>query len=279
MIHLLGTGVLARVAALFIGVTFGAANHLPLDYAGIAAARIIDVSQEAGISIDPERTTLLAPNAAPEEKLAAIDALQLRPSAQVRQLLQQVAEEDADLYVRERAIMALGQIRDPEAIPTLVRIGLDPPNEALRLAAYNTVWQLRKLSPLPDPPDLALTVLNPIRRGVEFDVEARVVSTVRRDSAQIRFLWGKFLVPVSSGNGIPSYHGPLTAGEAVVLRGRFQTVAIGKTSVKVSARINLNRVDAPTYTSSLYIDIQENSGSVTTTPFADEAHDHVLPIE
>jgi hypothetical protein len=271
----------------FIGIGFDdkLINRITFEYVGSSASKIIDdllvdPPQEINVSVGQAEVTLLSSEASQDDKLAAIDSLQLMPSEQASEILQTVASADADFYVRERAIMALTQVRDPEAIPALVEIGLNPPSSDIRIAAYNAVWALRQLFPLPDPPVITIQAITPIQLGQEFDVEARIISPVDREFVQVAIGSGKLLTQIKSDYNY-SYKGPLTANEPITLRSRFIADEIGMTSLKFTMRINIKRVDGGMYRVPLYIDIQQDGGSASMTMFpgTNGTDIHVIPIE
>lgn len=270
----------------FIGVDAGSPviDRVTLNYEGIVAAKIIDdlivePSQDGSVSVGVLESIAYSPHASKEEKLEVINALQLQPSGEASRILQDIASNDYDLYVRERAIMALTQIWDPDSIPALVGIGMNPPDSNVRIAAYNAVWALRQIFPLPDPPIITIEAINPIMPGTEFDVEARVVLPVNRDNVTIGFLWEKPLIPIKTDSPM-GYKGKLVAHEPLFLRKRFLAQDIGQTKLELTVRISLNKVDATTYRVPLYINIQQDGGTATMTvpPGIDEINEYIVPI-
>lgn len=212
------------------------------------------------------QAVLLSPSATRDQKIEAIGALLLKPSAETRRALEAAATSDADFAVREHAVLALPQMRDPAAIPTLVAIGTAPPSPEVGLAAHNAVFTLRQDFPLPDPPQISVAALTPILPGKEFQVEARVVSPVDRENVRIRFGGSKQLRPVA--NGSPAlYHGPLRAGEPLVVRAWFVAEETGRTALPLVVRVSLNPVDATSWRVPLYLDVKEGGGTASTTPF------------
>ncbi|MGA1864284.1 MAG: putative Ig domain-containing protein [bacterium] len=260
-------------------------QRVTFDLTGIQAPKVIDnlmiePAHESSVSVESWQGMLLSPDAIQEEKLAAVDALQLQPSQQASSILQGVACGDPDLYVRERAIMALAQVRDPGAIPALVEIGVDPPTTEIRMAVFNTVWALRQIFPVPGMPEITIEAVSPIRAGEEFDVEAWITSPVNWDNVQIAFDSGK-LLERRREEAPDGYKGPLVAGQPVSLRARFLAERAGRTKSQLTLRINLNRVDTMVYRVPLYIDIQEGGGSASMSPFSGltEAEEHLIPID
>lgn len=279
--------VLRDTNTFFLGLETEQAiiRRITFNYAGLRAAKIIDdlliePAYEESVSIEYWQTMLLSPEAIQKEKLAAIDGLQLQPSRQTSQILQCVASDGPDLYVRERAIMALAQVRDPEAIQTLVAIGLNPPSEEIRMAVSNAIYNLRQIFPLPDLPEVNIEAKSPIQLGQEFEVEAYITSPVNRDNVQIAFSRGKLLTQ-RRGEFPDGYKGPLVAGQPVILRAKFLATEAGRTKAMLTVRLNLNRVDTSIYRVFLYLEIQASGGSASLTPFPDlnETNKHLIRID
>jgi len=274
----------ARNVSVFIGLGIPETriHRVTLDYEGTQAPKTIDdlmvEPRQEGAPVDTFKTILFSPASDQQAKIDAINALQARPSREASLTLLEAARNDSDLYIRERAIMALVQLRDPEAIPTLVEIGLKPPNDAVRLAAYNAVWALRQMFPVAAPPKVTITATSPIRLGEEFSVEAKIVSSVDWNFARIRFGVGDLLLQVKTDDTIV-YKGKLSAGKPVVMHARFLAQRIGRTTLPLTVNMSSNQVDATSYRAILYIEIQENNGSASMTPFPgwDRVIRHVIP--
>lgn len=258
----------------FIGLGFNDEPRIyraTLDYVGLDVPKIIDdliiePGQDA-VSLQPHAGVLRSTGATPQAKIAAINALQLHPSRGASALLQETALNDLDRAVRERAILALEQLRDPDAIPTLVEIGQHGLTQAEVRAAYNAVFRLRRLFPMADPPDIHITAVSRIVPGAELEVEATITSPVERDHVQIRFTNGKGLLSLKNDDWPLGYEGgTLSAGETVFVRRRFLIEEVGRTSVTLHVRVGLNRVDATTYSEPLYLDVQEDGGRASTEP-------------
>jgi len=87
-------------------------------------------------------------NASRDKRLRAMDAVLLSPSPAGLQALRRLAFDE----VRERAVIALEQLRDREALPGLRELARHPQLRDLALAAYNAAWALREAFPPEHPP-------------------------------------------------------------------------------------------------------------------------------
>ncbi|HEX2223051.1 MAG TPA: HEAT repeat domain-containing protein [Thermoanaerobaculia bacterium] len=207
---------------------------------------------------------------APAERLATIRNLLREGGPGAGAALRTMAATDPDLGVREQAILALAQVGGPEAIPALVEIAVNPPDPAVAMAAFNSVHVLRERFPLADPPQGTIKALSPLGSGREIQVEATVVSPVDRPHARIRLAAPEGLRPVrEKGEKLPGYQGPLQAGKPVTVRATFLAEKPGLFEVRLTTRVSLDRVDATTYATPLYLDLKEGSGSASTTPPVD----------
>lgn len=201
------------------------------------------------------------------ESLAVIDNLLRDGGAAASQTLRSLAVSDPDLRVREHAILALAQIGKEDAIPTLVEIGTAPPSPAIATAAYNALFQLRKRFPMKNPPNVTVKALTPVAAGQEMVFEVTVVSPVDRAHALIRFAGSQTLRPVrAEGGPIAVYEGPLQAGKAVKLRALFRADQPSFAEVRAKVRVSLDAVDATTYSTPLYLELRDGSGSTSPTP-------------
>lgn len=259
-----------------VGVTGLAIHRVTLGFDDVVlAASIDDLLVEPGQNDHPAvaeaviaaSLTLDAPDSTLEEKLAAIQTLQLNPSMDASLTLQQAARRDPDLYVRERAVFALAQFLDPNSRQSLVSIGLDPPNDAVKRAAYNAVSLLNQAFPMPDPPAISVAAITPIRGpGMPFDVEVSIVSPVNRDSIHITARYSKEIHRDPTSDLI-AYSGRVLAGEELLIRGTVIPESVGQWSLPLSVVVSRDLVDVTTYTVPLYVDVQEATGSASMTPF------------
>lgn len=236
--------------------------------------------QDAIVSIEPYELILLAPNSTQGEKIAALENLLLLPSTQTSELLQSVAVQDPDPYVRETSVMTLAQLYDPASISALVDIAASDPDRNVVMAAYNAVWELRSQYGLPDPPAVVLEAIGGIVPGEAFEVQATITSPVDRDNVRMQFSRTKLLRRLRE-QGPVMYRGPLEAEQPVVLRASFIADEAGKTVLDFRLRLSLNAVDAITYQFPLYIDVTSSGGTASTEPFAglDEPEEHILSLE
>jgi hypothetical protein len=236
--------------------------------------------QDAIVSIEPYELILLAPNSTQDEKIAALEGLLLLPSTQSSELLQSVAAQDPDPYVRETSIMTLAQIYDPGSITMLVDIASNDPDRNVVIAAYNAVWELRNQFGLPDPPVVVLEAIGRIVPDEAFEVQASITSPVDRDNVRMQFARTKLLRRLH-GQSPVVYRGPLEADQPVVLRSSFIAEEAGKTVLKFRLRLSLNAVDAITYQLPIYIDVTSGGGTASMEPFAglDEPEEHILSLE
>lgn len=201
------------------------------------------------------------------DQLAAIASLLRQGSAAAGQTLRTMAASDPDLAVREAAILALAQIGGEESIPALVEIGTAPPSPEVRMAAFNAVHELRRRSPMKNPPKVTLQAVSPLATGAEFTVEATVTSPVDRQNVRIQLLGQDALRLVrEAGSPLPGYQGPLQAGKAVKIRATYVAGQSGVTALHLRTRVSLDAVDAGTYTTPLYLDLREGSGTASLTP-------------
>ena len=258
-----------------LGVPEDVITRVSLDLLGIDAPRTIDDLMvepaqddlpEIVETVQAAASTLLFAASTVEEKLDAIGTLQLAPSTSASAALQEAAEVDGDLYVRERAIMALVQLRDPDAIPTLAVIGQEPPSGEVLSASQHAVWALREDFPFPDPPEVIVGVISTIKVDTPVVVEGRILSPVNRDFVQINFGNSKSVSRIRTDQPM-SYQGPLVAGQEVVLQATYFAEETGQTALPLTVRVSQSLVDAITYTEVLYLDIQETTGSASTAPF------------
>ena len=273
-----------------VGISSNGIARARLAFEGAPAASIFDtVLAEPGQNqhpqvaeaVTPHRLVLQSDTATVQQKLDAISALQLLPSKAASVALQDSAKTDDDLYVRERAIHALTQLRDPAALPALVEIGLNPPNAAVRGAAYNAVWALRRQFPLSDPPQITVQALTPIKPNEPFQVEARIVSPVDRASVQMKFKSSKWVKVIGRDQRSDHYNGPLRAGHELVLRATCVATQAGQAVLPLTVRVNQNLVDGTTFKAPLYLDAQPEGGSASMTPFPgwDDVKVHIVPLE
>jgi hypothetical protein len=209
---------------------------------------------------------------APAEQMATIRNLLREGGAGASTALRTMAASDPDLGVREQAILALAQIGGPESIAALVEIAVSPPSPAVARAAFNSVHVLRERYPLADPPKVTVKAVTPLGSGEEIQIEATVVSPVDRSHARVRLAGAPGLRPVrEKGEALPGYQGPLQAGNPVTVRATFVADEPGLFEVRLTTRLSLDRVDATTYTTPLYLDLKEGSGSASTTPPVDRS--------
>lgn len=224
-----------------------------------------------------QRGLLLSPSVKSDEKQGIIDALQLQPSAAGAEALRAVLAAEGDAYVRERAAVALEQLFDVAAIPTLTDVALKAQDLGLKHAAYNAVWSLRQAFPLDQPPQITLTTSGSIAKDEQFEVTATIVSPVDRGNISAYVTGGKALRRTDAKEA-SAYSGSLNAGEILTLRAAFVVEEATQTKLAVVVRVNLNDVDISTYRVPLYVDAVDGTTSLTP-PFnaADEATEHVLP--
>lgn len=273
----------ARKAFIGVGAASQTIERVVLSYDSPAAKIIDDLLVEPGqeASVDDGAVRMLGSSTATSEaKLLAIDALQKAPSKGASAALQQAARSEADLYVRERAVMALAQICDRAAIPTLVAIGETPPNYTLRQAAEAAVFRLRRVFPMDDPPKVTFRTAGDISPGKEFTVEAEVVSPVARDNVRISFTRSDQLQFVRDDRPV-RYKGPLLPNRPVVVAARLRAAKLGQVQQNLSVRISLNQIDATTYRVPLFIDVKEAGGTASEMPFPgwDQLVRHRLPLK
>jgi hypothetical protein len=147
------------------------------------------------------------------------------------------------------------------------------------MAATNTIWELRRIFPGADLPEITIEAVSPIQRGEEFEVEAWITSMENLSEVQLALGSGKLLrkrkTEFSDG-----YKGQLTAGEPVILRAAFLANEVGRTQLVLSVRINHTKIDKTMYRVPLYIEIQEHGGTARMTPFEglDEVSEHLIQI-
>jgi hypothetical protein len=209
------------------------------------------------------------------DQLAAIAGLLRQGNAAAGTALRTMAASDPDLLVREHTLLALAQIGGEDSIPALVEIGTAPPSPEVRLAAFDAVYELRRRFPMKNPPKVTLKAVSPIATGREITFEATVVSPVDRAHARIHFAGGKTLRPVrEAGSPIPGYQGALQAGQPVKVRATYVGDRSGSAEVRVDVRVSLDAVDATTYTTPLYLDLREGTGTASSTPPAAKASRH-----
>ena len=144
------------------------------------------------------------------------------------------------------------------------------------MAATNTIWELRRIFPGADIPEITIEAVSPIQPGEEFEVEAWIISMVDLPQVQITLGSGKLLS--QRRTEFPAgYKGGLTAGEPVILRAVFLAAEVGRTKLVLSVRINHNKIDKTMYRVPLYIEIQEDGGTAHMIPFtgSDEAGEYL----
>lgn len=257
-----------------VGVASPVISRVTLDFENETVPKIIDdLMIEPGQShLDPVTEAIPALIAQLEtgsvtERLNAIDELTLRPSTGASVALQDAAEKDPDPYVQTWAVHALIQLHDANAIPALVSIGLNTADPDVRRIAYNAVWALRESFPLPDPLRITLQALTPPKPNENFKVEARVFSPVDRDYVQLKFRSSKDVYLLGGNQRADTYTGPMSAGQEIVLEATCRTVEVGQKLVPFSARITENWVDAESYETPLYLDVQTSGGTSQMEPF------------
>lgn len=224
---------------------------------GLALGLLAGVLLAAGLAAADPQT----------DKLAAIANLLRQGDSAASQTLRGMAQTEPDLLVREHAILALTQIGGAESIPALVEIGTAPPSPAVRRAAFNAVYELRQRFPMSDPPQVTFKAVSPLATGKDMTFEATVVSPVDRPHARIQLAGSRALRPVrEAGSPIPGYQGPLKAGQAVKVRATYRAEQDALAELRATVRVRLNAVDATTYTTPLYLDLKEGSGTASPTP-------------
>jgi len=140
----------------FIGLEYkpGTIRRVVLRQAQVAPA-VDDVIFEPGPDTAGDALQILDDtNASRDKRLRAMDAVLLSPSPAGLQALRRLAfdEDETDTYLRERAVIALEQLRDREALPGLRELARHPQLRDLALAAYNAAWALREAFPPEHPP-------------------------------------------------------------------------------------------------------------------------------
>ena len=109
--------------------------------------RVTDALIElAGIKLLPYFVAFLQ-DPKPPVRLSAVEVLRRLGSEKALGALVRVATDDADWWVRERAMAAVAELGDPRAAPYLVRIAFEEPE--LRLAAIDALAILGQASTAP----------------------------------------------------------------------------------------------------------------------------------
>jgi len=189
------------------------------------------------------------------ERLAAVDELMLYPSPAAVEALRKLAndEDDPDVYLRERAVIALEQLYAYEALPDLLRLGRHT-HRPLALAAYNAAWTLRQAFPPPDQPELTLELLKNfldpddgylkvlirgvISAGTRIEVEASLAGG--KGAIQPR----RNLVFLDSNDEF-RYSGPITAGKTVEMIREIWFDVADRPQDPLVVQLRLKRIISP----------------------------------
>ena len=253
-------------------------------YYGQTAASAFDdlllyPAHEDSVDISTIMPSLL-PGMSQDQKLDALNQLLLLPSPVTTQALLDTATNDADGYVRERALLALGQHYDISALPGLVNIALNDTDPYVGTAARNAVHELRKQWPIPDPPEIEFTSTGPFKAGEPFTVAATVTSPVARDRVLLRAEFREPLLPVD-GSDFRGWETSLEAGVPVVYEFDVVSDIEERGEIVVVAEISLNLVDYASYRQTLYVDVNDSGGSSSNEifPDVDPPTEVVLPAE
>ncbi len=215
-----------------------------------------------------------------ESRLRAMDAVLLSPSPAGLGALRKLAfdADEPDAYLRERAVIALEQLQDRDALPDLLKLARHERLRDLALAAYNAAWALREAFPPDHPPALELTLADS-----DIDYDARritvwvkgVVTAGDADMDIVARLRGKggfrpdarkTKLRFLSDNTQYRYEGPLQAGETRTVQAEFwfpltDASRIGEVALSVtrylSARSGKSAGDLFSYEKRLYIDLSK----------------------
>ena len=231
-----------------------------------------------------------------ESRLRAMDEVLLSPSPAGLQALRKLAfdEDEPDAYLRERAVIALEQLLDQDALPDLLKLARHERLRDLALAAYNAAWALREAFPPDHPPTLEVTLADSV---IDYDarrVMVRVKGIVTAGDAdmdivaRLRGKGGfrpdarKTKLQFLTDNTQYRYEGPLKTGETRTVQAEFwfpltDTRRIGEVSLSVtrylSARSSKSAGDLFSYEKRLYIDLSKGvQADGTNDPLAKPEH-------
>ena len=231
-----------------------------------------------------------------ESRLRAMDEVLLSPSPAGLQALRKLAfdEDEPDAYLRERAVIALEQLLDQDALPDLLKLARHERLRDLALAAYNAAWALREAFPPDHPPTLEVTLADSV---IDYDarrVMVRVKGIVTAGDADMDIvarLRGKdgfrpdarkTKLQFLTDNTQYRYEGPLKAGETRTVQAEFwfpltDTRRIGEVSLSVTRYLKTRSAKAAgdlfSYEKRLYIDLSKGvQADGTNDPLAKPEH-------
>jgi hypothetical protein len=239
---------------------------------------LVQASNAAAVDIGPY-LGILAPGGKPDQKLDAINALLLLPSPQTSDLLLDVAQNDPDSYIRENALLALAQYYDIGALAKFVDIALNDVDPHVGSAARNAVHVLRQQWPIPDPPEIEFTATGPFTVGVPFMAEVVVTSPVQRQRVLMRHQFRDGIVPAPD-TIYGAYESSAQSGVPIVWEVELMPESSGRAELELVVELTLNLVDYASYRRTLYFEIDEGGGSVSSELFPDAppAEDKELPM-
>ncbi len=231
-----------------------------------------------------------------ESRLRAMDEVLLSPSPAGLQALRKLAfdEDEPDAYLRERAVIALEQLLDQDALPDLLKLARHERLRDLALAAYNAAWALREAFPPDHPPTLEVTLADSVIDQDARRVMVRVKGIVTAGDAdmdivaRLRGKGGfrpdtrKTKLQFLTDNTQYRYEGPLKAGETRTVQAEFwfpltDTRRIGEVSLSVTRYLKTRSAKAAgdllSYEKRLYIDLSKGvQADGTNDPLAKPEH-------
>jgi hypothetical protein len=192
-----------------------------------------------------------------------LESVQLNPPDNYIQDLESIVKNDnADPYIRERAIFTLTDVsisrnETDKIIGFLSGIAMDEKEDNIRTSAYANLDLIREAFPLEKRFFLDLSISGKIKKDSIINISTNLMSKGDGEAIFGFRQLDQNIVPLSQ----PFYKVNLKANAPNEFKFELQIKKAGKYVVPFSARISFDRIDFEEINKEIYLDVGEQSGS------------------
>ena len=195
--------------------------------------------------------------------LEYLESVQLNPTGNYIQDLESIVKNDnADPYIRERAIFTLTDIsisrnETDKIIGFLSGIAMDETDDNIRTSAYANLDLIREAFPLEKRVFLNVSISGKIKKDSIINISANLMSKGDGEAIVGFRQLDQNIVPLTQ----PFYKVNLKADAPNEFKFQLHITKAGKYVLPFSARISFDRIDYEEINKEIYLDVGEQNGN------------------
>lgn len=196
-----------------------------------------------------------------------LEEMQLNPTMDYVNELEQIIRTDSDPYVRERGIFTLTDIAIREGdtdqiIDFLKEIANTEPEDNVRTAAYANVDLIRKSYPLPARGSLEISLSGDIKKGGEVSIISEIMSSTEVKDVVVGIeKLHKNIDPLS----IPVINVALQPNQPLITQYDLRLIETGTYVIPFTLMLGFDRVDSETIQQEIHLTVNEIDGNYYVT--------------